>query len=760
MLLSASDLDRSFSTDGRVSSALNGGYNNAHAVAVQSDGKVIVVGQAKLSTTRSTYGFAAIRYNADGTLDDGGSNDSTPGDQFGAGGKFLFGQGTDANATSIAIQRDGKIILAGTATSGGSVVQQYWVLVRLNTDGSLDKTFGQNGIGGEEFSIDNTPLNAIALQSDGKIVAAGSENGNFLVGRFTAGGELDDTFADFGTATADFGGTDSASAVAIDNVGNIVVVGGAGGNGVNQKIGVARYQSDGTPDPNFATNGQGVYQSIQRTDVVGAVITGDGIIRVAESIYTPSGSSGYWDATIEQVNNDGSGGNSEGYQGHKYTAITLMPDGEYALSGINLGSSGTGKFFVEMNGAGEATTYAGFANATATSIAAGPDGTVVVAGSGDVTGGVDFVVVKYLGVNRKSWGAISGNIFRDLDRDGVKDRNEPGTPNVRVFIDFNNDSQWEPFVQGFPNEPSVLTDSVGNYTFKNVTQITAKIVRELVPGSTVQETPASGSYSVTPVLGKTVGNINFVNSAIPSVSRQTAIVGSVFNDYSGDAKRQTTGNIEPDMTGAVVYLDTNKNGKLDKGEASTKTDVSGNYTLVLPKAGTYRVAVVPPTGYTNTTVRYSNLTVHSHTQGSARFGVAYYDTDDTIAEVSKLAAVSASAALNGTLASASDVNMYRFTVKAGQSISFDLDLARGSSLDSYLRLFDSSGTQLAANDNGIASGESASLDSYIKYRFAKAGTYYIAVSDHLNKTYGPLTGTGDTGSGTLGKYALNLHASG
>ena len=103
-----------------------------------------------------------------------------------------------------------------------------------------------------------------------------------------------------------------------------------------------------------------------------------------------------------------------------------------------------------------------------------------------------------------------------------------------------------------------------------------------------------------------------------------------------------------------------------------------------------------------------------------------------------------------------DVDMFRFTVAAGQRVGFDIDRPAGSSLDSWIRLFDAAGTQLAFNDDGAAPGEGASTESYLEYTFASAGTYYLGVSGFRNASYNPLTGVGDA-AGSTGAYTLTLN---
>ena len=105
-----------------------------------------------------------------------------------------------------------------------------------------------------------------------------------------------------------------------------------------------------------------------------------------------------------------------------------------------------------------------------------------------------------------------------------------------------------------------------------------------------------------------------------------------------------------------------------------------------------------------------------------------------------------------------DVDMYEFTVATGQTVGFDIDRTSGSNLDSWIRLFDSSGSPLPGtshNDDGAAPGESLIVDSYLDYTFSSGGTYYLGVSSFPNTAYNATTGTGDV-AGIAGGYTLSL----
>jgi hypothetical protein len=132
------------------------------------------------------------------------------------------------------------------------------------------------------------------------------------------------------------------------------------------------------------------------------------------------------------------------------------------------------------------------------------------------------------------------------------------------------------------------------------------------------------------------------------------------------------------------------------------------------------------------------------------------DTDDQLSEARALAL---DGSRTDSVSSGTDVDLYKLTVAAGQNVKLDVDRTSGSSLDSFLRVFNSSGTQIKSNDNANAPGETAATpkESYISYTFSTAGTYYVGVSGNPNKSYSPSTGAGDS-SGSTGGYVLRVSA--
>jgi len=154
-------LDQSFGAGGKVSTDFFGGSDGADAIALQPDGRIILAG---LAANGPTAGYGLARYLADGSLDP----------DFGAGGKVITVFDGFSEATAIALQRGRKIVVVGSTEPHFSLpLMSGFAVATYNEDGSLDSSFGSGGIALTNFpGSDNTPL-AVALQRDGRIIAAG-----------------------------------------------------------------------------------------------------------------------------------------------------------------------------------------------------------------------------------------------------------------------------------------------------------------------------------------------------------------------------------------------------------------------------------------------------------------------------------------------------------------------------------------------------------------------------------------------------------
>jgi uncharacterized delta-60 repeat protein len=243
-------LDTTFDSDGRVTTPIGSYDDFAYSLILQPDGKMIVAGSSSQAgyyndgtNDDSNFNFALVRYNNDGTLDTTFSTD----------GKVTtdFGSGND-HGQSITLQSDGKIVVAGIAEN----VNNYdFALVRYNSDGTLDTTFGNDGKVITDFGFGDDQGYSITIQADGKIVVAGnSENGNdydFALVRYNSDGTLDTTFDSDGKVTTDFGlGNDSGMSVMLESDGKILMAGNSF-NGSNYDFALARYNSDGSLDTTF-----------------------------------------------------------------------------------------------------------------------------------------------------------------------------------------------------------------------------------------------------------------------------------------------------------------------------------------------------------------------------------------------------------------------------------------------------------------------------------------------------------------------------
>ena len=200
-----------------------------------------------------TYNFAVIRLEPDGALDTTFNDVALPTASNGDGRLVIDGLAFEM-ASGVAIQPDGKIVVVGGVIGGGTAV----AVVRLNGDGTLDTTFSEDGkqlvsFGGTDFAT------AVAIQPDGKVIVAGISNAlgsnDFAVARLTASGVLDTTFDGDGRQFISFGADDRAAAMVLQPDGKIVLV-GSYGNGGPEDFAVARLTSSGVLDTAFSADGK------------------------------------------------------------------------------------------------------------------------------------------------------------------------------------------------------------------------------------------------------------------------------------------------------------------------------------------------------------------------------------------------------------------------------------------------------------------------------------------------------------------------
>jgi uncharacterized delta-60 repeat protein len=384
------NLDPTFGTNGTVRTDFAGNIDEANAVAVQSNGQIIAAGSS-FSNSKTVEDFIVARYNANGSLDK----------RFGRNGKITtdFFRNVDS-ISAIAIQPDGRIVVAGFAQLAGSGGNpRVFALARYRSDGSPDTSFGSGGALTTSFGGNFAAVSAVMLQPDGKIVVAGTVDFNpdnpgsgldFALARYNASGTLDGSFGKGGKVVFDFFGSfDQANAAVLQPDGKIIVVGSASYDSLNRDIGfaLARFNTDGSTDFGFGSGGK------QITDFFGAGAKANGIALQADGKFVVAGTASdsatrpvATDIALARYNSDGSldsgfgiGGetaipfpNSATEQGN---ALAISPEGKIIVAGAAFKTFATPPDFalVRYNADGSLDTGFGSGGTIRTDVAGDTD---------------------------------------------------------------------------------------------------------------------------------------------------------------------------------------------------------------------------------------------------------------------------------------------------------------------------------------------------------------------------------------------------
>lgn len=385
---SASDLDGSFGSNGKVVTDLFNLGESARAVAIQSDGKIVVAGARWNPPPPQTYYDVALaRFNPDGSLDQ----------TFGTGGFAVNNFFDFDEAYTVGLQSDGKIVVGGYTSN--AMGKPLWLLVRYTAAGQIDMSFGANGrIKGPEF----THIFTVAIQPDDKIVWSGyASTGSplpgapgYILSRLNADGTSDNGFNGgcFMLTSAAMNFTTTAMALQPD--GKILI--GAG----SSPFRLLRYNTDGTPDPLFSagSNDGGTFPGMV-AGVTAIAVQPDGRILAAGYIGETAG--GPFDFALVRYNSNGSRDKKFDGDGRVTTdffggddvarALVLQTDGRILAVGY-AGNAGNYDFALARynpNGSldssfgtdGKATTDFNGGNDKAYAAALQSDGKLVIAGN-------------------------------------------------------------------------------------------------------------------------------------------------------------------------------------------------------------------------------------------------------------------------------------------------------------------------------------------------------------------------------------------
>lgn len=321
-------LDPSFGNAGTVVSDI-GSYNDYGAsVAIQTDGRIVVAGSTA-DESGSRRKIAVVRYNADGT----------PDGNFGSAGKVITSLGAVIDeAYSVAIQGDGKIVVAGISTAER---RSDFAVVRYGADGKLDPSFGTGGSVTTLLGSSGSKASALRIQPDGKIVVAGSScSGSaceFALVRYAVNGDLDESFGNGGRATSAVGSSsyDVGLDVVLQSDGKILVAGSAS-NGSDDDFALARFDAHGNLDPQFGVHGKITTAiGLARDNAASVALQRDGKIVVAG--FSDNGSDD--DLAVARYNSNGTLDDSFGNGGKVTTGL----GDAFSEAGLSVAIEGSGK---------------------------------------------------------------------------------------------------------------------------------------------------------------------------------------------------------------------------------------------------------------------------------------------------------------------------------------------------------------------------------------------------------------------------------
>jgi uncharacterized delta-60 repeat protein len=557
-LLSASTVDTSFSGDGRAELFV-GDRAQFTAVTVLPDGRVLAAGTADmLKGAGFQNDFLVARFTAAGNLDT----------TFGGGKGWVntnfypfasTGQSQDFAAAIVQLPGS-KFAIAGNSHDGASLKGRNFAVARYNANGSLDTSFSGDGKVTVDFaSGSEDQANAMALTSDGKLLAVGSSNSytpggtyaDVAVARLNANGSLDTSFGggtgkvkrDFGTVFGPDGSTGNddrfadqvARAVAVLPNGRFLVAGSIGDSSqagaTRTDLMVAGFGQGGGLDTSFGAGGRGFVQTNAGPDNEsfysltvlrdGRILAGGTAERAASDPFSHDFVLARYTAGGSLDSSFGAGGtaktdfNDFGQAGDTMRSALVQPNGKILAVGSSQPNdteqpARTAMARYNANGtldtsfSGDGKLVSGIiSNGGALAAASAPDGKTVVAGT---TGSV--AVVGRFGADAAATASVSGTFYKDTNGNGVRNSGEPVLAGWQAFVDQNNDGFYT------PGERIATSNSAGVYKLIGLPPGTYRI-REIRQAGWARTQPAGpyplGYYDLTVGLGQSVFGKDFGN---------------------------------------------------------------------------------------------------------------------------------------------------------------------------------------------------------------------------------------------------------
>jgi uncharacterized delta-60 repeat protein len=391
-------LDTSFGTGGKTTTAIGSSHDSVFSMVQQTDSKLVLAGYSYNSST--SYNFALVRYNEDGSLDS----------SFGTGGIVTTAMSSsDDSSYSVIQQTDGKLVVAGYARVGSSY---RFALARYNTDGSLDSSFGTGGKVITPVGVSYAFILSVIQQADGKLVATGyvhnGSNYDFGLVRYNTDGSLDTSFGVGGVVLTAVGTSQDYPFSVIQQADGKLVAAGYSHSGSNHDFALVRYNEDGSLDSSFGTGGKVTTAVGAGHDYIYSVIQQANGKLVAAGYSTNAGVDSF---ALALYNTDGSLDTDFGTGGIVITAV---------------GSDGQAYSVIQQ-----------------------ADGKLVAAGYATVGGSDSFALVRY----ESQVDTDTDGVFNDAD-------NCPSVSNP-TQTDTDGDGVGDA-CDAFPNDPTETTDDDGD----------------------------------------------------------------------------------------------------------------------------------------------------------------------------------------------------------------------------------------------------------------------------------------------------------